>query len=72
MKNDDGTFSLTIELPDEVKNQPSFMKRPYGQNLVRTVFAQKMAGINGVVNVDVTGKATVSGDTATFTGNILK
>jgi hypothetical protein len=72
VKNDDGTFSLTIELPDNVKNLPSSMKLPFGRNLVRGAFAQEMAGINGVVNVDVTGKATVSGDTATFTGNIIK
>ena len=72
VKNDDGTFSLTIELPDNLKNLQSSMKKTFAQSLVRGAFAQKMAGINGVVNASVTGKAVVSGNTATFTGNIIK
>ena len=75
VKNDDGTYSLTLDIPSHLQKLMPSMKRPFVGNWARTEFAKKMAGAQdgGIINLNISGRvSTMTANTVTFTGNIVK
>ena len=75
VKNDDGTFSLTLDIPGRFQGLMISMKRPFVTNWARTEFAKKMAGVedSGIINLSISGRVShMTTDTVTFTGKIVK
>ena len=75
VKNDDGSYSLTLDIPAHFQGLMASMKRPFVTNWARTEFAKKMAGVedSGIVNLSISGRvSSMTADTVTFTGNIVK
>ena len=72
LKNEDGTYSLTLDIPKHFQKLMPSMKRPIMTNWARAEFAKKMAGaLDGeVYQLEVSGRLTaMTPDTITFTGN---
>lgn len=75
VKNDDGSYSLTLDIPSHFQKLHPGIKRNVLGNWARAEFAKKMAGAEGggTIDLNVSGRvSTMSPDTVTFTGNIVK
>jgi hypothetical protein len=77
VKNKDGTYSLTLDIPGHFQKLSPGMKRTFLQNWARTEFAKKMAGaLDGeAYQLEMSGRlSSMTEDTVTFTGtvNIIK
>jgi hypothetical protein len=74
VNNEDGTFSLTLDIPGHFQDLMISMKRPIVTNWARAEFAKKMAGVedSGTVNLNISGRvSSMTANTVTFTGNVI-
>ena len=75
VKNDDGSYSLTLDIPSHLQKLMPSMKRTFVGNWAKAEFAKKMAGSQdwGTIDLNISGRvSTMTPDTVTFTGNIVK
>ena len=75
VKNDDCSYSLTLDIPSHLQKLMPSMKRTFVGNWAREKFAEKMSGAQsgGTIDLNISGRvSTMTADTVTFTGNIVK